>query len=110
MKIRVSTDEDPGLRIESFAVINLRGVSTNKTLYALSPCKRTKNLKQLISIFTMQIYKLQKQLNEVNKYSIIDFIGRHRHCDRVARCQILRMDGISLISKISVLLQQGIYN
>ena len=24
-----STDEDPGLRIESFAVINLRGVSTN---------------------------------------------------------------------------------
>ena len=26
-----STDEDPGLRIESFAVIvNLRGVSTNK--------------------------------------------------------------------------------
>jgi hypothetical protein len=28
----VSTDEDPGLRIESFAVINLRGVSTNKTI------------------------------------------------------------------------------
>jgi hypothetical protein len=27
-----STDEDPGLRIESFAVINLRGVSTNKTI------------------------------------------------------------------------------
>jgi hypothetical protein len=24
--------EDPGLRIESFAVINLRGVSTNKTI------------------------------------------------------------------------------
>ena len=28
-----STDEDPGLRIESFAVINLRGVSTNKKYY-----------------------------------------------------------------------------
>jgi hypothetical protein len=28
----ISTDEDPGIvRIESFAVINLRGVSTNKT-------------------------------------------------------------------------------
>jgi hypothetical protein len=27
----ISTDEDPGLRIESFAVLNLRGVSTNKT-------------------------------------------------------------------------------
>jgi hypothetical protein len=28
----ISTDEEPGLRIESFAVINLRGVSTNKTI------------------------------------------------------------------------------
>jgi hypothetical protein len=28
----ISTNEDPGLRIESFAVINLRGVSTNKTI------------------------------------------------------------------------------
>jgi hypothetical protein len=28
----ISTDEDPGLRIESFAVLNLRGVSTNKTI------------------------------------------------------------------------------
>jgi hypothetical protein len=28
----ISIDEDPGLRIESFAVINLRGVSTNKTI------------------------------------------------------------------------------
>jgi hypothetical protein len=28
----ISTDEDPGLRIESFAVINLSGVSTNKTI------------------------------------------------------------------------------
>jgi transcriptional accessory protein Tex/SPT6 len=43
----ISTDEDPGLRIESsVAVINLRGVSTNKTIiYVLSPCKLTKNLK-----------------------------------------------------------------
>jgi hypothetical protein len=29
----ISTDEDPGLRIESFALINLRGVSTNKKCY-----------------------------------------------------------------------------
>jgi hypothetical protein len=28
----ISTDGDPGLQIESFAVINLRGVSTNKTI------------------------------------------------------------------------------
>ena len=32
----ISTDEDPGLRIESFAVINLRGVSTNKKYYKAS--------------------------------------------------------------------------
>ena len=38
----ISTDEDPGLRIESFAVINLRGVSTNKTI---------------ISFIAMQTYK-----------------------------------------------------
>jgi hypothetical protein len=31
----ISTDEDPGLWIESFAVINLRGVSTNKTIITL---------------------------------------------------------------------------
>ena len=30
------SDEDPGLRIESFAVINLRGVSTNKTIYFIA--------------------------------------------------------------------------
>ena len=32
LSIIISTDEDPGLRIESFAVINLHGVSTNKTI------------------------------------------------------------------------------
>ena len=30
-KSLISTDGDPGLLVESFAVINLRGVSTNKT-------------------------------------------------------------------------------
>jgi hypothetical protein len=34
----ISTDEDPGLRIESFAVINLRGVSTNKTIIKINCC------------------------------------------------------------------------
>jgi hypothetical protein len=31
----ISTDEDPGLQIESFAVINLCGVSTNKVFSLL---------------------------------------------------------------------------
>jgi hypothetical protein len=43
--IIISTDEDPGLRIESFAVINLRRVSTNKTIinsvYLFRPKGRT---------------------------------------------------------------------
>ena len=35
-----STEEDPGLRIESFAVISLRGVSTNKTI-TCSYCRQS---------------------------------------------------------------------
>ena len=45
----ISTDEDPSLRIESSAIINLRGVSTKLiTSILYSPCKRTGNL--LVSI------------------------------------------------------------
>jgi hypothetical protein len=36
---------DPGLRIESFAVINLRGVSTNKTIIYLIAMQTYKELK-----------------------------------------------------------------
>jgi hypothetical protein len=35
----ISTDEDLGLRIESFAVINLHGVSTNKTIKCEYGCR-----------------------------------------------------------------------
>jgi hypothetical protein len=45
----ISTDEDPGLRIESFAVINLRGVSTNKTIICFIAMQ---TYKELISLFT----------------------------------------------------------
>ena len=38
---RISIDEDPDLRIESFAIIKIYGVSTNNKL-CLSPCKPTK--------------------------------------------------------------------
>ena len=40
----ISTDEDPGLRIQSFAVINLRGVSTNKTIKYLIAMQTYKEL------------------------------------------------------------------
>jgi hypothetical protein len=46
--IIISTDEDPGLRIESFAVINLRGVSTNKTIICFIAMQTYKELKQYI--------------------------------------------------------------
>ena len=50
----ISTDEDPSLRIESSAIINLRGVSTSLTSILYSPCNRTRNLelKVLTKIFT----------------------------------------------------------
>jgi hypothetical protein len=52
-------NSDPGLRIESFALINLLGVSTNKKYYVLSPCKPTKNLLQcnLLHSLTSSFYQ-----------------------------------------------------
>ena len=43
----ISTDEDPGLRIESFAVINLRGVSTNETIINLALSSRMLSILEL---------------------------------------------------------------
>ena len=34
----MSTDEDPGLRIESFAIIKLRGVTTKLNIIDFSTC------------------------------------------------------------------------
>jgi hypothetical protein len=42
-----SSDEDLGLRIESFAVINLRGVSTNKILVFIA----MQTYKELMSVY-----------------------------------------------------------
>jgi hypothetical protein len=46
----ISTDEDPGLRIESFAVINLRGVSTNKTIIYFIAMQTYKELIVIIKL------------------------------------------------------------
>ena len=56
-RIIISTDEDPSLRIESSAIINLRGVFTKLNKYIVfthSPCKRTRNLifKDLFRMFS----------------------------------------------------------
>ena len=47
----ISTDEDPSLRIESSAIINLRGVSTKLNKYI---------------VFTMQTYKKLKKRHCLN--------------------------------------------
>ena len=46
----ISTDEDPGLRIESFAVINLHGVSTNKTIICFIAMQTYKELKGYLAV------------------------------------------------------------
>ena len=38
----ISTDEDLGLQIESFAIIKIRGVTTKYKLLYFSPCNHTK--------------------------------------------------------------------
>ena len=45
----ISTDEDPGLRIESFAVINLRDVSTNKTIIYFIAMQTYKELRIILA-------------------------------------------------------------
>ena len=42
--IIISTDEDPSLRIESFAMITLRGVSTKSYFYVILTMKTYKEL------------------------------------------------------------------
>ena len=39
----ISTDKDPGLRIGSFAIIKLRGVSYKLQIILFPPCKLSKN-------------------------------------------------------------------
>ena len=56
-----STDEDPGLRIESFAVINLRGVSTNKTIIYFIAMQTYKELKSMYVISVCKIGLSQVQ-------------------------------------------------
>ena len=56
----ISTDEDPSLRIESSAIINLRGVSTKLNKYI---------------VFTMQTYK---KLTTLNVYPHAEISPLHR--------------------------------
>ena len=63
----ISTDEDPSLRIESSAIINLRGVSTKLNKYI---------------VFTMQTYKKLKFRN-------ITYSNRTYHVGQFAEHSIL---------------------
>ena len=57
----ISTDEDPSLRIENSAIINLRGVSTKLNKYI---------------VFTMQTYK--KLIIEVMQFKF--YTSVHLYC------------------------------
>ena len=59
----ISTDEDPSLRIESSAIINLRGVSTKLNKYI---------------VFTMQTYKkliTELYMESIRIHRLKDLIG-----------------------------------
>ena len=57
----ISTDEDPSLRIESSAIINLRGVSTklNKYMYRFHRCCRL-NYNLVIEEEYLKVYSNNK--------------------------------------------------
>ena len=58
----ISTDEDPSLRIESSAIINLRGVSTKLNKYI---------------VFTMQTYKKLINATCLFEFQILTFFVGH---------------------------------
>ena len=51
----ISTDEDPGLRIESFAVIHLRGVSRNKSIKSFFIVKARREMCWFLFVFAAEI-------------------------------------------------------
>ena len=52
-----STDEDPSLRIESFAIINLRGVSTKLNKYIVFTMQTYKKLNKFVLCHKLYYYK-----------------------------------------------------
>ena len=58
----ISTDEDPSLRIESSAIINLRGVSTKLNKYIVFTMQTYKKLK--IKIINREMFELYDFLKE----------------------------------------------
>ena len=67
MKIIISTDEDPSLRIESSAIINLRGVSTklNKLDLCFAPLYML--AKTDLKICFLNARSLHKHIEDVRK-------------------------------------------
>ena len=60
----ISTDEDPSLRIESSAIINLRGVSTKLNKYNFPSCFHDTMKRLLCDVLCdclkLELYRLQK--------------------------------------------------
>ena len=73
----ISTDEDPGLRLESSAIMKIHGVTT---MYRCSPCKRTKNLfvfccLDYVSVADVDLFELS--INTVNdEEKVLLYVGK----------------------------------
>ena len=71
---KIRADEDPGLRIESFAVINLRGVSTNKTIICFIAMQTYKELN------FQYVEKTSAECNENSYLAILHLSRVELHC------------------------------
>ena len=62
----ISTDEDPSLRIESSAIINLRGVSTKLNKYIVFTMQ---TYKKLIKYITRRLLRRSLCLRRIKKWA-----------------------------------------
>ena len=81
----ISTDEDPGLRIECFAVINLRGVSSNQSIICFIAMQTYKEL----SYDNVQYYSKVKFGTYLPILPIIPFDGGVRTVSRIGPAGVL---------------------
>ena len=64
----ISTDEDPSLRIESSAIINLRGVSTKLNKYIVFTMQ---TYKKLMNLFLFGYFRIHVKMCVLLTYSAI---------------------------------------
>ena len=86
--IIISTDEDPSLRIESSAIINLRGVSTKLNKYIVFTMQTYKKLKTKLSVYYANARSI------VNKIDLFHLEITERSYDIIALTETHLYDSI----------------